>query len=294
MLKRMLIGAVSLVIGIIAMIIVKANNLAPTIRPSPTTYAIVNSNTATNNVHEFIINQTNTFHSSDILSINTDVDYSNIHISNTTNSNITVHVYGNFYGVNKSDLNFSTHVDNNVLNIELKHKASNSPSIHSQGISIDILLPKKIYNKISLKYSTGNIALSHINVGTTLIDGFTGSISMDNSKTILYAHTKTGTIKINNLDGPMTLETNVGNIQVKQGELLSSIFAQANVGTITISTSSPPKRLKFNLSSIVGTVSVTLPDSYVDKQKKGIIQGSIGDGGPNIKAVVNTGSIILS
>ncbi|WP_339250106.1 DUF4097 family beta strand repeat-containing protein [Paenibacillus sp. FSL P2-0136] len=91
-----------------------------------------------------------------------------------------------------------------------------------------------------------------------------------------------GSIKLEIEEGIIHAETDTGEITASLERILQDIHATSDTGDITIQTTEAPQALRTQFSADSGTVQVTLP-GYKD--------GYIGEGGPLVKLISDTGNL---
>lgn len=91
-----------------------------------------------------------------------------------------------------------------------------------------------------------------------------------------------GSIKLEIEEGIIHAETDTGEITASLERILQDIHATSDTGDITIQTTEAPQALRTQFSADSGTVKVTLP-GYKD--------GYIGEGGPLVKLISDTGNL---
>ncbi|MFD2879841.1 DUF4097 family beta strand repeat-containing protein [Paenibacillus rhizoplanae] len=92
----------------------------------------------------------------------------------------------------------------------------------------------------------------------------------------------TGSIKLDIEEGTIHAETDTGEITASLERIRQDIHATSDTGDITIQTAEAPHALRTQFSADSGTVQVTLP-GYQD--------GYIGEGGPLVKLISDTGDL---
>ncbi|MEK3716656.1 DUF4097 family beta strand repeat-containing protein [Paenibacillus sp. FSL R7-0333] len=135
-----------------------------------------------------------------------------------------------------------------------------------------------IYTDLKLTVGIPEIQLEQLKVVTD-----TGNIDIGPILAKEYrAISDTGSIKLDIEEGIIHAETDTGEITASLERIRQDIHATSDTGDITIQTVEAPKALRTQFSADSGTVQVTLP-GYKD--------GYIGEGGPLVKLISDTGNL---
>ncbi|MFC6649453.1 DUF4097 family beta strand repeat-containing protein [Paenibacillus rhizoplanae] len=135
-----------------------------------------------------------------------------------------------------------------------------------------------IYTDLKLTVGIPETQLDQLQVVTD-----TGNIEVGPIMAKEYrAVSDTGSIKLDIEEGTIHAETDTGEITASLERIRQDIHATSDTGDITIQTAEAPHALRTQFSADSGTVQVTLP-GYQD--------GYIGEGGPLVKLISDTGDL---
>ncbi|AJS57353.1 DUF4097 family beta strand repeat-containing protein [Paenibacillus sp. IHBB 10380] len=115
------------------------------------------------------------------------------------------------------------------------------------------------------------------------IDTDTGNINVYSVNVSEYRlASDTGRIEVNVIEGLFDIKSDTGNVAIALEKINYDIIATTDTGNINIQTAQAPEALRTKLETDSGKINVTLPH-YKD--------GYIGDGGPLINLVSDTGNL---
>ncbi|MCY4778069.1 hypothetical protein ORI89_00290 [Sphingobacterium sp. UT-1RO-CII-1] len=165
----------------------------------------------------------------------------------------------------------------------------------------------KLNGTINGLTSGGSITAAHLN-GPATLKTSGGSITIKDSKGQLEARTSGGSINLNDIEGPMIVSTSGGSIN--GNDLAGSLQAKTSGGSVNVKMDKVVDLL--DLSTSAGTINIRVPQagykvqlhgsgislpngsSFTGKQDKRSAEGTIGNGGAQIKANTSAGSVRLN
>jgi hypothetical protein len=102
--------------------------------------------------------------------------------------------------------------------------------------------------------------------------------------------TEVGSIRVQGVRGPLDLRTEVGSIEARGLEgLEKGLRAETEVGSIRISLGGV--RGKLRADTEVGSIQVRTPGISIDRQRRGHLEATLGQGGQAIVLATEVGSI---
>lgn len=161
------------------------------------------------------------------------------------------------------DYKFNFIVQDNTLKIsEDKKKNKNwldNLTIVGLAYKVTLTVPSKLYEKIDIKLTTGDVKLDGINADEVLIDGTTGDVKIYNTiaNEKMYVDITTGDIKIKASDSKdIHIETTTGDIK---GDILSgkSFTTDTTTGDISVPASIDNGEICY-LDTTTGDIKITI------------------------------------
>lgn len=208
---------------------------------------------------------------------------------------------------NVSRYNFSTEVEGDVLNVQVKTKRKKLIhfDIFSKPLSLTVLVPKKEYESIHVQSNNGLINISDLEGGDIQLETNNGRVHVDNVKgQTLTVDTDNGSVDMKNVDTKLVnVSSNNGRIELEgvQGE----IIGKTDNGRISLLTEDLDRPI--NLRTTNGKIDVNSKNKPTNamldlKTHNGKIQvfGSsewdniIGNGENLVKISTDNGSITIT
>ncbi|WP_028612317.1 DUF4097 family beta strand repeat-containing protein [Paenibacillus harenae] len=162
-----------------------------------------------------------------------------------------------------------------VLDVEEEGKSDRSGKGRQGERKLLIALPDKSYEEVSVDNNFGRVDAADIKSDKV-------TIKLD-----------AGEIRLNEVTGEMSLETNAGAIEVDGFSLNNHLSAKADVGEIKIHLKEAPEAAELKLKSDIGDVTVDLANVDYEVDEKNEKAGSIGSKGYRIEANTSVGSIAV-
>jgi len=145
----------------------------------------------------------------------------------------------------------------------------------------------------SVRSTNGDVEITgrfgEASVGTT-----NGDIRLDSTSGRCTVHTTNGDVRVVNAKGPIDAQTTNGNVQVEVKALEAGITAHTTNGSITVRSSGDLNAV-FTAHTTNGHIRTDFPitiKGYLESRRT--VEGTLGNGGPEINLRTTNGSITLS
>jgi lia operon protein LiaG len=183
--------------------------------------------------------------------------------------------------------------DENNLNLQVERSASLG---FYQFIKADleIKLPKKLFDKIEVNTSSGDIDVNGIETGMTQLIASSGDITVENLQSQLVAlEVSSGIIDASQLLGKVRVKASSGDVELSLTEIKEDVTIETSSGDASISFTTMPKSLglKFETSSGEGNVVIDMDNL---KESEDSISGTIGNGKPLLNVKTSSGDFMLT
>lgn len=137
-----------------------------------------------------------------------------------------------------------------------------------------------LYTKLQLTVGIPSSKLEQLQVVTDTAGIYVDSVQANGYELA----TDTGAIEMNVAEGLLNIKSDTGAVDIVLERISHDIRAATDTGDITIQTAEAPEALRTKLEADSGQINVTLPH-YQD--------GYIGEGGPLVHLVSDTGNLII-
>ncbi|WP_110930048.1 DUF4097 family beta strand repeat-containing protein [Paenibacillus bouchesdurhonensis] len=137
-----------------------------------------------------------------------------------------------------------------------------------------------LYTKLQLTVGIPSSKLEQLQVVTDTAGIYVDSVQANGYELA----TDTGAIEMNVAEGLLNIKSDTGAVDIVLARISHDIRAATDTGDITIQTAEAPEALRTKLEADSGQINVTLPH-YQD--------GYIGEGGPLVHLVSDTGNLII-
>lgn len=181
----------------------------------------------------------------------------------------------------------------NSLNIKLETRNSNSYTIASSDVVLEVFVPKSYNKTFNLSNSSGNIYINSLDGDSIHTSTSSGDVKLEDIKANL--------LKLSTSSGSIKLEDPIGEIQASTSSGSVSLDIEENNKDIKVSTSSGSVNIKLpdNASyKIKGSSSsgryTPSKNMIVTENKKGIFQATIGSGKNSIEVSTSSGNVKFS
>jgi len=175
----------------------------------------------------------------------------------------------------KSRFTLETSIKSSKLNINVKEKEKKGNFINdTRGErKLNILLPDKVYDQLTINNNFGLVDVADLNVESV-------NISVD-----------AGSIQLKSVTGEMNLEVDAGQIVVEGISLENDLTAKTDAGAIRIDLNESPESVEIKLVSDIGAVKSNLEgiDYSINSSNKKV--GTVGSNGYRINATTSVGDI---
>ncbi len=260
--------------------------------------------------------------SSDILSLSIDNKVGVVKIYEGTSSDLTVNYEKKVKSrnafeaeINKAmeSITVAIKENNNKLEIAVSMTKDLENIFRNRAVAFEIFIPsgvKEVYiensvgaaelvgldvDYIKSNISVGEIKISNSSAKEVNINTSTGSIKLDNTQLVGRAKTSTGSIEIygGKLTGDTILESSTGSIKVSAGLAEGSSYNfSSKTGSIQVDLQED-YAFKLDAKTSIGSIETNLQLKDVYSQK-GILTGTIGDGGGKITLRTEVGSVTIN
>ena len=179
----------------------------------------------------------------------------------------------------KNKFSFDVSIKSSTLDIKIKEKSEALVSINDQKDErrLNISLPSKVYEQLSIQNEFGLVEIEKI------------------EQQQLNIFLNAGSISLNEVSGAMKLQVEAGQIEVNKLILEDDLYAKVEAGEIEINLQETPASAKFDLATELGEVEVNLEgiDYEVDSTNKKV--GTIGSGeSKTIEAKNELGNVVIN
>lgn len=165
----------------------------------------------------------------------------------------------------------------------------------SHQLVLEVSLPKKELEQISVRTNAGKIDLGDIQTSALYARADTGAIVLNSFKgKELRLETDTGSIEFKNVQatGSVTAHSDTGRVHGSLKELASPVTMDANTGAVTLELPAS-SQASLEVKTDVGRVSVEAPTVSYDQKERHYVQAKMGAGTYKVHLETDTGSTSL-
>ncbi|TFJ92085.1 DUF4097 family beta strand repeat-containing protein [Lentibacillus salicampi] len=204
--------------------------------------------------------------------ISSDEDKAKVELSGRRNGNI------------KTRMNVE--VEEGILSIELvdeHQKLFNFFDFIGTSLTLSVYLPEKVYESLEIDMDNGSAHAEQLNIKHIETDLDNGLIEMKNiTATTINAKGDNGKISLENVEGKINGEVNNGKIYLKTNNLDRPITLKSNNGNIKIETEKEPTNAIFDINTDNGSATVFGSSNW---------NTVVGNGDNRIKLTTDNGNI---
>ncbi|QGQ97793.1 hypothetical protein EHS13_24335 [Paenibacillus psychroresistens] len=176
-----------------------------------------------------------------------------------------------------SEFEYKLTTDRDTLKFTLPENWKLQFGVAISNIHLEISVPKKLFKRISIKSSSGDITISDIQSEV---------IQLENSS---------GNIKTQNITGQLKLVTGSGDIRVDLNKLEQDLSFKTGSGTFKLNLLQAPLAIETNLTTKSGEIEQKLPNLLFkdspdsEKQQSGVL----GSNGFKVEGSTRSGDITI-
>ncbi|MFD3448129.1 DUF4097 family beta strand repeat-containing protein [Microbacteriaceae bacterium 4G12] len=217
---------------------------------------------------EVTIDETKSIAADSIQKIKVAVGSTDVNIMPTNGNDIEVHLYGkgNKEGINTMKFDVKQQGDQLLI-------ATGSTffiGVQYADTTLDIRLPQKLYKKIEVNGSSGDMSIKELKADTIQVAASSGHIQAEN------------------LEGDMKFKLSSGKVDISLESITKDIYVNASSGDINLDVKQEPTSLVLDFNSSSGKGKVDLPMNYETKTGNRIY-GKLGSGEHTVKVNMSSG-----
>ncbi|KGX84011.1 DUF4097 family beta strand repeat-containing protein [Pontibacillus marinus] len=230
--------------------------------------------------------KTASFNSSDITRIDLDVSSDDVQLHRSETNEITVRYYGESNNHEKAVESFYAEQQGDTLQIGTKSTVNFG--ISYRDVNIEISLPEKQWEEISLSSSSGDIKAVNLEADNLAVKLSSGDVRFDDIvASQIGVKTSSGSFEGDHIKGELTVQTSSGDVELFRQELDHNVSIKSSSGDVSIQASEKPSNLFVQFDSSSGEADIAFPMKF-SSMDESHIKGSVGEGKYEIK--VNTSS----
>ena len=162
-------------------------------------------------------------------------------------------------------------VSDDSIKVELKSQKCFLFCINQVHGKVEVLLPSTYSEKIDIKSAVGDVDVEDFDNATVIIDSNVGDVYVESGKSV-DVRTDVGDIKIGNVYEYLKLKSNIGDIKVKNLNIIKNSSIESEVGDINVDRIND---VYVDASSSVGDLKINVNDRKSDITLR--ISSSVGD-----------------
>jgi len=168
---------------------------------------------------------------------------------------------------------------------------------HRHNFHVEVNFEIKVPEGVNLKKVetvNGDVGVTGL-FGSAELETTNGSVTADGVRATLRVSTTNGEITVSSNEGKLEAETTNGDIRLEKLTFKDGIRAETTNGSITLAIESPEQiNALLRAETTNGHVTVDFPVTLKNlNQSKHLIEGQIGQGGPEISLTTTNGSITI-
>ncbi|ERI05716.1 DUF4097 family beta strand repeat-containing protein [Aneurinibacillus aneurinilyticus] len=219
------------------------------------------------------------------------MDAGNLHFYPSKEGDISIRYYGtgNKKGIVNNSHSLEVQEKNDQLLIYTKLSQTSLGFSHLTA-NLDITLPEKLYQRIQVENSGGNVKAESLHANSVDIQLSAGDISLRNiSSQSLKLNATAGNTDIDNVTGDITVDSAAGNTTIHLGTIQQNLKIHSSSGDVAINLDKEPTSLKLDSEVQAGSSNVNLSMNYQVKSDDKI-NGKIGAGEHAVEVDVEAGN----
>lgn len=189
--------------------------------------------------------------------------------------------------------------DLSTVAINVSSGSVDARNIDAERVTVDsssgeIQLEEIVASETSIDSSSGAITVEGV-TGDVVVETSSGGARLDfrGRRGFLTADSSSGGVEVDELDGGVEIESSSGTISVDFVRMREDSRVSASSGDIRVSLPADSD-LNVDLETSSGRINLDFPVTVSGSMDRDEIKGSIGDGGPTLKADASSGDISLS
>ncbi|WP_017187724.1 DUF4097 family beta strand repeat-containing protein [Alkalibacillus haloalkaliphilus] len=245
-----------------------------------------------NYVGEFTtVQDSKTFEAEVVDEVYIDVSVAEVNILPTDENEVKVSYDGRFSQVFLQQTDLQIELENNELHINFKaDPVLFLPTLGGQHFELDLHLPEKIYDVLSIDSSAGITEVEGVVANEVDVVSSAGKVTLED---IESEHTNirssAGMVEVKYLTGDLDIKTSAGSIVTTLEQIEQDINFDATAGTINLYVHQEPTNIALDYRASAGDGSIGFPMNF-DVNTNREIRGTIGDGLYNITVRTSAGS----
>ncbi|MDF2606002.1 MAG: putative adhesin [Bacillales bacterium] len=229
----------------------------------------------------------------DKIFINSKEHGTEINILSTDSDEVRIVMEGTIPIGVKEKSSLEARVYNNTLFVEPISflRSKNNHFILNGNLKMNVYIPSKIFDELSVQTMVGKIDVKDINVNTLKINSGTGKITVNRVKAVDSVITSSvGEIELLELSGDINSSTSTGSIELRTNELSKITRLKTHVGEIRVQLLKLPSDLKIDANVEIGEIDISIP-GFDRKFENRSFTKMIGSGTNQLILETKTGSI---
>ncbi|MED1792575.1 DUF4097 family beta strand repeat-containing protein [Brevibacillus nitrificans] len=223
------------------------------------------------------------------------VDTTDVLIKKSGTGSTLVRLVGETAEDDVKRIQFESNVDvDGTLHVSVRKPMQFRPFFMGNGhLRVEVVLPEKVYDSVSLETATGDIRSEAITAKDAKVTSSTGDIDIAGfTGDRLTLETDTGDMKLLNIQSALTIESSTGDVsKLVLSELSRNVDIRTDTGDIRLSTENKPAEAKLELQTDTGDISVDWPGLNYEQKEEHYVKASIGSGGSILSVKTSTGDI---
>jgi hypothetical protein len=307
MLKKITLAAAAMVvIGIVGLAITVGTNARGLHQYVTSIIGVGSSGHGSSASYNF--DKTKTIDGQAVKSIQVTASAASIHIYPGGSKEIVAHAYGHVAGVKPADFTFTVQKNADGVVVSLKQQP-NLTIFDVINLNLDVEVPQHLYDTLSADSSAGKLTVAdlqarHITLhasagsveathlaGQIQATSSAGSVTVTDIKGNVDLNSSGGSVLASNIAGDIQAHSSAGMVEIHLLNITHNISARSTGGGVHITTEEVPSALRFNLRTFAGNVNFALPNPTYTVYQRSNLQGSLGQGGPDLRVQSSAGSV---
>jgi len=196
-------------------------------------------------------------------------DVANLHIKPSMDNDLHVKWSGKV-GIGNDSV-VETKIKDRKLIVDIKNKSFfNFINWNWHYYSVEIYIPRKELNKLTVSNNVGIVVADHIEVQTIDVETDVSDIKIKSVKSnSIIVSSAVGKISINNSKGEIVANNDIGTIHIVVPEITGHITAKTDVGEIKLQTQKDQNKASIFGASDLGSIKI-----FNHKDQKYLVEGS--------------------
>jgi DUF4097 and DUF4098 domain-containing protein YvlB len=189
------------------------------------------------------------------------------------------------------DVRVEMGVENGDLAVETRRTGDGSWLGGVPSVEISVELPSGI-GLGELRTENGSVDVRNVAADATLVSE-NGGIDARGIDGFVSAETENGSVDVHNVSGVGDVRTENGSVDVEVPAIHGETTVESENGSVTASVA-PDLNATLVARNDNGDVEVELPNFEAETRSEHLVEGNLGDGGPQLRFVTENGSVELS